>query len=229
MQIRHPFTLATRAVPRLAVRPENTLLLVQDFQQYFVNPECGFGGIAQKRGVEDEFTSYYDQINIASSRIKELYERARSLMMPTAFSSWAYENEREISLIQRAIGVMIPAKDSLAEIKLPLDFSPEDFIFNKQGLGCFSSQSFVLELERRRIENLLLTGVVTEFGIRSTALAAIDYGYRVIIVKDACAGITATSHQIATDEIIFGNIKVRRTREVLLALDVLENEDVVLI
>ncbi|MFO7941283.1 MAG: hypothetical protein R6U92_01345 [Bacillota bacterium] len=33
---RTPFTLATRAVPRLALRPENTALVVQDMQRYFV-------------------------------------------------------------------------------------------------------------------------------------------------------------------------------------------------
>lgn len=45
--------------------------------------------------------------------------------------------------------------------------------------------------------SLLLTGVSTDCCVLSTALAAADAGRRVLVVADACAGLSETDHQRA--------------------------------
>ena len=46
---------------------------------------------------------------------------------------------------------------------------------------------------------LVLTGVSTDCCVLSTALAAADAGRRVLVVADACAGLTEADHQRALD------------------------------
>ena len=229
MKVRHPFTLATKAIPRLALRPENTALVIQDFQEYFTNRSIGFGKTAKERGIQREFESYYQQVERAKEHLPVLCQRAREFHMPILFTRWAYEHPMEISMLQRAIGAMIPTTDSAAQIDPALKANADELVITKPGLGAFSSACFAEALKVRGIENLLLTGVMTEFGIRNTAQVAADSGYRVIIVHDCCAGVTLDSHRIATAEMTFGTIKVRGSREMGLIFDDLEREDVVLV
>jgi nicotinamidase-related amidase len=48
-------------------------------------------------------------------------------------------------------------------------------------------------------ENLVLTGVSTDCCVLSTALAAADAGVQVVVVHDACAGVSAADHRRALD------------------------------
>ncbi len=229
MARRTPFTLATRAVPRLALRPENTALVVQDMQRYFVDPESGLGRTASERGVSREFESYYEQLDIARHNIDLLMEELRPRGVPVVFTRWAYEHIRELSPLQRGIGAEIGVDDPEAELMLPYDESAGDALVTKTGLGAFSSDQFEEELAARGVENILLTGVVTEFGIRSTALAAVDRGYRVVVVGDSCAGITLDTHRDAISELTFGTMKVRSTGEILRYAEGLDREDLILV
>jgi len=226
---RTPFTLATRAVPRLALRPENTALIVQDMQGYFTDPDRGLGRTASERGISREFNSYFEQLDVAKDNIALLVEEFRPRGIPVVFTRWAYEELRDLSPLQRGIGASIAADSPEAELAPGLELAPGDALVTKTGLGAFSTPRFEEELAARRVENLLLTGVITEFGIRSTALAAIDRGYRVIVVGDSCAGITLETHRNAISELTFGIMKVRSTGEILRYAEGLDREDLILV
>lgn len=226
---RTPFTLATRAVPRLALRPENTALVVQDMQRYFVDENQGLARTAAQRGISREFASYYEQLDVACDNIALLIDEVRKRGLPVIFTRWAYEHIRELSPLQRGIGAEIGVDDPEAELVMEVDSEAGDAVISKTGLGAFSSSAFEEELRIRGIENILLTGVITEFGIRSTALAAIDRGFRVVVVGDSCAGITLDTHRDAVSELTFGIMKVRSTGEILRYAEGFEREDLILV
>ncbi len=226
---RTPFTLATRAVPRLAIRPENTAFVIQDMQRYFADPELGLAQTAAARGVAREFHSYFEQLDVARDNIDLLMGEVRARGMPVLFTRWAYTEPRYLSPLQRSIGAEIGMDDPEAELLYSPDVDAGDAVISKTGLGAFSSDAFEEELRIRKVENLILAGVVTEFGIRSTALAAIDRGYRVIIVGDACAGITLETHRHAISELTIGTMKVRSTGEILRYAEGLDHEDLILV
>jgi nicotinamidase-related amidase len=50
-------------------------------------------------------------------------------------------------------------------------------------------------LRNMDIETVLVTGVVTNFCVESTAREAGDYGFQVIIVEDCCAAWSPEIHQ----------------------------------
>lgn len=53
-----------------------------------------------------------------------------------------------------------------------------------------------LQLRRRGIETLILTGVATENGVYATALDDYQFGYRVIVIEDAWSSRDEELHQI---------------------------------
>jgi len=227
--IRHPITLATPAVPRLVLRRENTALLVQDMQRWMVDPGLGLGAVAHKRGVFREFQDYYEQVEELLPRITQLVASCRLLGIPVVFTRWACETEQPASLVQRSMGMRLAEDDPAVALHGSFEPLPADVIVAKTGLSAFSNRRLDEQLDVLGIENLLITGAMSEFGVHATAFGAMDLGYRPLVVSDACAGVTRETHGQVMSGLTFATMKTRNTWEILRDLSVLETEDVVLI
>src|SRR3984893_16102977 len=70
---------------------------------------------------------------------------------------------------------------------LPLfpDLAPPALVIDKPVYSAFAGHHLHDELTRRHSDTLILTGAETDVCVLSTALGAIDHGYRVIIAEDA--------------------------------------------
>ncbi len=229
MARRVPFTLATRSVPRMAIRAENTALLILDMQRYFADPEGEYNGIARDRGIEREYTEFYEHAAVIVPNIQNLTEIARRHRMPVIYTKFAYLRPSEASLLQKSLGIVLAFDDPQAEIIPSLEPAEGDLVMAKTGFSAFSNSVLNDELRARGIENLIITGVMTEFSVRATVFGALDLGFRPIIVSDGCAGITPETHAGVTSEMTFGMTKVRATGEILRYVKELEFDDVVLV
>lgn len=94
-----------------------------------------------------------------------------------------------------------------------------DFIITKRQWGAFYGTELDARLRRRGIDTIVLCGIATDFGVESTARFAYEFGYNQIFAEDAMTGLSAEGHRHAIQEIfpLIGN--VRRTEEILAALD----------
>jgi len=227
--MRYPFTLATPAVPRLAVRRENTALLIQDMQRWLSDPDCGYGSIARSRGIMREFVEYYGQVEKATANITRVLTAARERDIPVIFTRWACEEGMKITLVQKSLDMMLDASDPGAAIMPQLSPRSTDKVVSKGGFSAFSSAVLQDELVRLGIENLVISGVISEFGIRATAMQAVDLGYRPLLLNDACAGMTAGTHSAMMSGMTYATMKTRSTAEFIRVLENLDVEDVVLI
>lgn len=81
-----------------------------------------------------------------------------------------------------------------AQIISELSPSPTDTVLTNQSVGGFSPQLSQL-LAARGTDTLIIAGVATNISVESTARAAVDDGYRVAIVEDACSAATAQAHE----------------------------------
>jgi ureidoacrylate peracid hydrolase len=63
---------------------------------------------------------------------------------------------------------------------------PEELVVPKHRWSAFAGTHLDLLLRARAIDTLLLSGVSTDVGIASTAYAARDLGYHLIILRDCC-------------------------------------------
>lgn len=66
----------------------------------------------------------------------------------------------------------------------------------KHNPGAFFGTDLDLQLRRRGIDTIILTGVVTGNGIYATALDAFQYGYKVIVVEDAITDRDQQLHEM---------------------------------
>ncbi|MGH3388913.1 MAG: isochorismatase family protein [Actinomadura sp.] len=108
-----------------------------------------------------------------------------------------------------------PAGSELVSEMLP---RPGDLLITKHTWGAFHETGLHAELRKRGVTTLVLTGIATNFGVESTARAAAELGYRLVLVEDAMAGLDADAHTFAITTIFPHLGTVCSTDELLAAL-----------
>ena len=110
-----------------------------------------------------------------------------------------------------------PAAEA-SELIAGLERRSEDLVITKRQWGAFYGTELDQQLRRRGIRTIVLGGIATNFGVESTARAAFDRGYEVIFVEDAMSSLHADAHRLATEMIFPRMGRVRKTGEVLEAV-----------
>lgn len=88
----------------------------------------------------------------------------------------------------------------------------------KTSWGAFPSSGIDAELRARDISTVVVGGIATNFGVESTARAADDHGYEVVLVSDAMTGLDAHAHDFAVDYVFPKLGTVVTTEEAITAL-----------
>jgi ureidoacrylate peracid hydrolase len=97
--------------------------------------------------------------------------------------------------------------------------SPEDYLIPKYRWSAFFQTYLDLALRTRRVNTIILSGGSTEIGVASTAYAARDLDYDLIIVSDACTSPAADTHDHLMQRVFPRLARVRTTAEVMAMLD----------
>ena len=66
--------------------------------------------------------------------------------------------------------------------------APTDLVITKRQWGAFHGTELDLQLRRRGIRCIVLGGIATNIGVESTARAALELGYELVIAEDMCGG-----------------------------------------
>ncbi|MTE15813.1 hydrolase [Nocardia aurantiaca] len=102
------------------------------------------------------------------------------------------------------------------EIVDDLDAQPTDIRITKRQWGAFHGTDLDLHLRRRGITGIVLGGIATSIGVESTARAAHEHGYHVVVATDASADRDPASHAHSVER-IFPRLGVTATTEEVLA------------
>ncbi|MFG3364115.1 hydrolase [Streptomyces sp. NPDC090032] len=78
---------------------------------------------------------------------------------------------------------------------------PEDITVTKRNWGAFFGTDLDLQLRRRGITQVVLTGVATSIGVESTARAAHEHGYHVTLATDAMTDLDVEAHHNSIERI----------------------------
>ncbi len=100
-----------------------------------------------------------------------------------------------------------------------LDFQAGDIVILKRQWGAFYGTDLDLQLRRRGLKTMILCGIATEFGVESTARDAYERGYEQVFAEDAMTGRCVESHANSIAQIFPRMGRVRRTEEIVAALD----------
>lgn len=101
------------------------------------------------------------------------------------------------------------------EFAADLAVSDQDIKITKRQWGAFYGTELDLQLRRRGIKTIVLAGISTNIGVESTARAAWEHGYALVIAEDACSAANAEQHAFAFANIFPRLSQVRSTAEVL--------------
>jgi len=108
-----------------------------------------------------------------------------------------------------------------SELAEPLDLQPGDIQVTKQRWNAFHDTSLHAELAQRGATQVIVTGVATSIGVESTARAAYDLGYHVVLATDAITDIDAAAHANSIEHIF---PKLGETGSVERILDLLRRD-----
>jgi len=95
---------------------------------------------------------------------------------------------------------------------------PEDVVVPKQRWSAFHGTYLDLALRTKRVDTIILAGGSTDVGIASTAFAARDFDYNLVIAADACTSPEQDNHEQLMRRIFPRMARVRSTQQVLAML-----------
>ncbi|MFF1565363.1 hydrolase [Streptomyces sp. NPDC058293] len=78
---------------------------------------------------------------------------------------------------------------------------PEDITVTKRNWGAFFGTDLDLQLRRRGITQVVMTGVATSIGVESSARAAHEHGYHVTLATDAMTDLDVEAHRNSVERI----------------------------
>ncbi|MFD9501973.1 isochorismatase family protein [Streptomyces sp. NPDC060035] len=76
-----------------------------------------------------------------------------------------------------------------------------DIVVTKQQWGSFYGTDLDLQLRRRGITQIVVTGIATSIGVESTARSAHEHGYHVTIATDAVTDMDGGAHRNSVEKI----------------------------
>jgi nicotinamidase-related amidase len=95
---------------------------------------------------------------------------------------------------------------------------PEDYLVPKYRWSAFFQTYLDLALRTRGIDTIIISGGSTDVGVASTAFAARDLDYNLVIVRDACSSEEMDNHEQLMGRIFPRMGRVRTTDQVLAML-----------
>ncbi|BDI29539.1 hydrolase [Capsulimonas corticalis] len=188
---------------KLTLDPKTTALVLIDLQ---------------KGVVSRDVAPYSSQDVVAQSA--RLAERFRELESTVALVHVSFHPDGRDRLTA-------PVDESMASASPPpgwdefvpeLSPRPSDLVVTKHQWGAFYETGLDLQLRRRGVQTIVLGGLVTNFGVESTARDAYERGYAVVLAEDAMASMTAEAHEFAVKSVFPRLGRVRSVQNILDAL-----------
>jgi nicotinamidase-related amidase len=153
-------------------------------------------------------------------RAGRLAARFRALGAPVVLVTVGWSKDFADALKQ-PIDQQMPARtfpDNWLELADELVVAESDIHITKRQWGAFHGTELDLQLRRRGITQIVLGGISTNIGVESTARAAYEHNYAVVLAEDAMSAANAEQHQFAVEHIFPRLGRVRSTAAILDAL-----------
>ena len=113
---------------------------------------------------------------------------------------------------------MVLAAGSGAEIHASVSPKQDELVLNKTGVDPFVTTRLAQHLKILDADTIVVMGLWTNAAVESTTRTAADMGYRVVVVRDACASNSDENHEFSMSNVMPMFATVVNTAEVRQAL-----------
>lgn len=216
MSTENPLLKLITPLPELSLKKDNTALLIVDMQYLDAHKDYGIFLKAPNKGV-GTMDYYRDRLDIIVPNIAKLQEafRQRGMEVIQCKIASLTLDGRERSKGHKDKGIFAPKGSKDAEILDELRPLENEIVLPKTASGVFNSTAIDQILRNLEIENLVITGVVTNNCVENAVRDACDRGFGVILVEDGCAAINEDIHLAAVRAMKDHFAKVKSTEEVI--------------
>ena len=230
MVIRHPLPLLTKEVPRLALHRGQTIILAQDLHAPFADWDAGWLATrARTKVLSREFDEYADALSLVRPNWQQVIAAARTQRINVLYSCLGYRPPHAPSAFQTATNWLWDLNGPAGQFPADLQPRSAEPVYAKPGWSALGNSEFCTYLAAQQVANVILLGIMLEFGLRQTALALADQGIGVLIVSDGVVPLTQAGGKQAAGELGHGLTKLRTTGELLALLDRLSTEETVFV
>jgi len=169
----------THPRPQLILKPEKCALLVVDMLHYFASPE---GRV------------YLPSTGAIIPRIAMLLKHWRMIGGTVVYTRHCHSGSEDLGMLGRFFSDYIRCGKKESEIIPELTPLPPERIIRKNTYDAFYNTDLDEFLRSRSVEQVLVTGVLTQMCCETTARSAFVRGYEVYIPADALATSSEELH-----------------------------------
>lgn len=159
--------------------PKKSALLVIDMQEFFLNKKSH---------------SYIPAATTIIPNINLIIESYRKKVFPIIFTLHAYEANEDPGVMGRWWGDMLRVNNPLSKIHVSIDMKQRDIVIRKNRYSAFIGTDLDKILKNKKIDTLVITGIMTHLCCESTARDAFMKDFDVYFVVDATATETESLH-----------------------------------
>ena len=213
----NPLLKLIKPLPEVRLKRKNSALLVVDMQYLDAHKDYGIFLNARNKGVREAMNYYRDRLGLIVpniARLQKAFRRKRMEVIQTKIASLTLDG-RERSKGHRDKGIFAPKGSKDAEILKELRPMENEIVLPKTASGVFNSTAIDQILRNLGVQNLVVTGVVTNNCVENAVRDACDRGFAVILVEDGCAAVTEELHLAAIRAMRDHFAKIKTTAEVI--------------
>lgn len=152
------------------------------------------------------------------ANVRRLADAVRRAGAPVVFVTVDFSaDEGEILRPRAEVRRVFPRSADFAELVPELAAQPSDIRITKRQPNAFFGTELDLQLRRRHVTGIILTGVATSVGVEATARAANERAYNLTFAADAITDLDPASHDHVLAK-VFPRLGEIDTTDAILAL-----------
>lgn len=190
---------------RMTLSPERTALMVVDMQEFFLDPDSPTftcGGLA------------------ILDNVRGLIDRFRSAGLPVLFTQHVHHPDgMDAGIMGWWWEGMCLEGSPESEIHESISPLPDEKVIPKHRYSAFYNTDLETVLRVLKLEDLVISGVMTNMCVESTTRDAYYRDYRVLLPADATGSINEEMHVASLLNLAFGFAWVTDTQTILSQLD----------
>jgi len=198
-------------VPEFEMRPEKSALLVINFLDY----ADFFVEIAVDKGIPEtdakELLSCFDQ------EAERAADNAGKLLRACRDKGFEIFHIRPEANVDRRVRLVLPSSDEAVATYEALSPRKGELVLSETRGDAFTDTRLDYVLRNMNIDSLITCGLTTDQDVMLSTTKAVDLGYRVVLVEDACATFAQETHS-AFIKWFKTFVNVKTTQEMLLLI-----------